>query len=428
MAGPFHAGSRHFYTFGMADPNVLRALEAAVERAPDDLALRTHLAGLLAEAADGRVAGLEHARYVLAAEPANHTALDIARRCAEATGQTDIAAGYAQLLRALGAAPAEAVPVGARDEPTDPELAAEIDAFVLNTLSDGVDVDTPELTLDDVGGLTEVKDQLRRSFIAPMRNPELRALYGKSLRGGLLLYGPPGCGKTFLASAVAGELRARFYALGLQDMLDMWLGSSEKNLHEAFETARRNAPCVLFIDEIDALGMKRTNLGRSAARNVVVQLLTELDGVGTDNDGVYVIGATNAPWDVDPALRRPGRFDRTLLVLPPDRPAREAILSLHLRGRPVEGIDVATIAAATEGFSGADLRLVCETAAEGALDDSIRTGTVRPIRMADVRDAAAATTPSTGPWFEVAANFVTFANATGEYDDLASYMKRRHLL
>ena len=155
------------------------------------------------------------------------------------------------------------------------------------------------------------------------------------MRGGLLLWGPPGCGKTFLARAVAGELGARFATVGLHQVLDMWLGNSEKQLHELFEMARRSSPCVLFFDELDAIGHSRMDLGRSAARNVVAQLLVELDGVERSNEGIFVIGATNQPWDVDPALRRPGRFDRTMLVLPPDAPAREAILRSNLRDRPI---------------------------------------------------------------------------------------------
>src|SRR4029453_7140596 len=141
-----------------------------------------------------------------------------------------------------------------------------------------------------------------------------------------------------------GELGARFLAVGLADVLDMWMGNSEKNLHELFETARRNAPCVLFFDEIDALGQKRSYTRHQAIHNVSVQLLHEMDSATSSNEGVFVLAATNHPWDVDTALRRPGRLDRTLLVLPPDPPARRAILALHLRDRPLQGVDLDRLA------------------------------------------------------------------------------------
>ncbi len=182
------------------------------------------------------------------------------------------------------------------------------------------DAERPGLQLADVAGLAEVKARLEAAFLAPMRNPDLRKLYGKSLRGGLLLYGPPGCGKTFIARAVAGELGARFMAVSFADVVDMYVGQSERNIREIFATARRNAPCVVFLDEVDAIGQKRSQLRTAPMRSAVNQLLLELDDVTGGNEGVFVLAATNHPWDVDSALRRPGRLDRTLLVLPPDEP------------------------------------------------------------------------------------------------------------
>ncbi len=208
----------------------------------------------------------------------------------------------------------------------------------------------------------------------------------------------------------------------------MYIGQSERNLHDLFNMARRSAPVVVFLDEVDAIGQKRSMTRNAGTRNVVNQLLSELDGVSDSNEGVYVVGATNQPWDVDPALRRPGRFDRTLLVLPPDAPAREAIFRYHLKDRPIEAIDVGRLAGSTEGFSGADIEHVCESAAEKAMMDGIRSGTVRMIGMPDLLAALSEVRPSTGPWFESARNVVQFANSDGTYNDLRDYMKRTRQL
>jgi SpoVK/Ycf46/Vps4 family AAA+-type ATPase len=276
--------------------------------------------------------------------------------------------------------------------------------------------------------MLDVKRRLDLSFLAPLRNPGLRAQFGKSLRGGLLLWGPPGCGKTYIARALAGELRASFYEVGLSDILDMWVGSSERNLSAIFDTARRNSPCLLFFDEIDALGHKRSQLrgGGSAMRGVVNQFLTELDGATNDNDDVFVLAASNHPWDIDPALLRPGRFDRAVLVLPPEREAREAILELHLRGKPIEPVNLDQIAAMTAGMSGADLALICDHATERAMQASMQAGTLRPITQADLLDAVADTATSVRSWMETARNYALFGNATGMYDELATYIKKHH--
>ena len=276
--------------------------------------------------------------------------------------------------------------------------------------------------------MTEVKQRLEAAFLAPMRNPDLRRLYGKSLRGGLLLYGPPGCGKTFIARAVAGELGARFIAVSFADIIDMFVGQSERNIHELFEIARRNAPCVLFLDEVDAIGQKRSQLRHTPMRSAVNQLLLELDDVSGNNEGVFLLAATNHPWDVDSALRRPGRFDRTLLVLPPDAAAREGVFRYHLKDRPVAGIDLAKLAKQTDGYSGADIAYVCETAAERALMDSVRRGEPRMIGTPDLEAAITEVRPSLGSWFDTARNVALFANEGGTYDDLAAYLRKRRLL
>ena len=218
------------------------------------------------------------------------------------------------------------------------------------------DVEASPLTLNDVGGMTEAKRAIELQFFGPLRHPELRQAFGKPLGGGLLMYGPPGCGKSFIARAIAGEMGAAFLNVTVADVLDMYVGVSESNMHELFLMARRRAPIVLFFDELDAIGMRRhADRGSQATRNTTVQLLAELDGVDSDNEGVYVLAATNRPWDLDTALRRPGRFDRSVLVLPPDEEARYAIFWHHLKNRPVSGIDLAWLAQHSDGLTGADI-------------------------------------------------------------------------
>ena len=428
------------------DDSLILALEAAVTAAPDNRALRLHLATVLLDAGRAKPA-LDHCGLVLAAAPDDLAALDLGARAAAAAGDEARAAGYRRVQVALGGAPGTPTTVAAGpaavaklvDDEVDPEPdtggagTAPAGLVVPLRVIDGgggiADVEISKVTLADVAGMEEVKRRLNLAFLAPLRNPEMMRAYGKSLRGGLLLYGPPGCGKTYIARAVAGELGASFIAVGLSDVLDMWLGNSERNLHEIFQTARRSAPSVLFFDEIDALGRKRTLQRHSAGANVVNQLLAELDGVGADNVGVFVLAATNHPWDVDAALRRPGRFDRTLLVLPPDLPAREAILRFALRDRPVEGgIDLPRFARRTEDFSGADLTHLAQSAAELAMEESLASGAVRPIGGTHFERALRELRPSTHAWIETARNYVMFANEGGVYDDLQAYLRARKKL
>jgi SpoVK/Ycf46/Vps4 family AAA+-type ATPase len=265
---------------------------------------------------------------------------------------------------------------------------------------------------------------LERSFLGPLRNPELHRKFGKRIGGGLILYGPPGCGKTLFARALAGELGARLVAIGLDDVLDMWFGESERRLHELFEEARKDAPTVLFLDEVDALGQRRSQLKGAAGRTLVNQLLAELDGLQNRNEGVYVLAATNHPWDLDPALRRPGRFDRLVFVAPPDEPARAAILALKLRDRLcAPTLDLARLARATDGMSGADLDAIVERATEFAIEAS-QAGPERPIDDATLARALREVRPSTRAWFDLARNYVLYANVGGVYEDLHAYLRK----
>jgi transitional endoplasmic reticulum ATPase len=279
------------------------------------------------------------------------------------------------------------------------------------------------ISFQDVGGMEEVKEEIRLKIIYPLTHADMYRAYGKSIGGGILLYGPPGCGKTHLARATAGEIQAGFIPVGLNDILDMWIGNSEKNLHEFFDRARKNQPCVLFFDEVDALAASRADLRHSGGRQLINQFLTELDGVQYSNEGVLILAATNAPWHLDTAFRRPGRFDRILFVPPPDAPARASILRLLCQGKPIADLDYQFLAQKTEGCSGADLKQVVDLAVEKKLQAAMKTGIPQPLTTKDLAAAASNVKPSTREWFSTARNYAVHANQDGNYDEILKYLK-----
>ncbi len=283
-------------------------------------------------------------------------------------------------------------------------------------------MEKPDINFDDVGGMQRVKDEIEIKIIRPLQHPDLYEAYGKKIGGGILLYGPPGCGKTYLAKATAGQVKAKFMKVGINDVLDMWIGNSEKQLHEIFEHARRNKPCVLFFDEVDALGASRTDMRQSAGRFLINQFLDELDGVSANNDGVLILAATNAPWHLDTAFRRPGRFDRIIFVEPPDAKGREIILQIILKGKPIDQIDYAAIAKATTDFSGADLTALVDICIEDKLRESFKSGKPEPIRTKDILSAVKKHKPTTREWFNSARNYALYSNESGLYDDILNYM------
>ncbi len=289
------------------------------------------------------------------------------------------------------------------------------------------DAERPAVTLADVAGLAEVKRHLDTAFLAPLRNPELAAAFGQKPGGSLLMYGPPGCGKTFIARAIAGDLGASFIHVTLADLLSKWVGESEKAIQSVFRNARAAAPCVIFFDEFDALGGRRTSGGGGSQtmRMLVTQLLEELDGVAGVNDGVYFLAATNRPWDIDSALRRPGRIDKTVLVLPPDAVARAAIVQGALEGRPADGVDVVAVAAATEGFSGADLSHLTTTVLQQAMVESMSSGELVPVTTDAMLAAVGGIIPSTTSWFDQVAPVLEYGVDDGTFDQLRAYRVKR---
>lgn len=404
------------------DP-VIRAIEAAIESSPRSSDLRLHLAGLLIAA--GRVDDARgQLEVVRAMDP---TQPKLAELDAEVAAQPAQPQPQPTQQPTQQSTPQPVPTPASSTDTTEPPSTEHAFAVVVDRglPTEIAEVERPKVTLDDVGGLDLVKKRLNASFLLPMKNPELSKMYRKSLRGGLMIYGPPGCGKTFIARAIAGELGAGFITAGPSELFGSFIGESEKAIHALFEQARAAAPCVLFLDEIDGLGAKRSSMSQSPyLRNILSQLLTEMDGVDGNNEGVYLLAATNQPWDVDAALRRPGRLDRTLLVLPPDLPARVAIFRVHLRGRPLEDIDLDVLAQNSDGLSGADIMYVCELAAESAMMDSLETGTPRSIRMGDFLDPLTTITPSTLPWLESAKTVVDYGTDDGTFGDLRAYLKK----
>ncbi|MGV3538327.1 MAG: AAA family ATPase [Rufibacter sp.] len=283
-------------------------------------------------------------------------------------------------------------------------------------------VERPTIKFKDVGGMEKVKEEIEMKIIHPLKHPDLYKAYGKKIGGGILMYGPPGCGKTMLARATAGEVNASFLSVGINDILDMWIGNSEKNLHQVFELARAQAPCVLFFDEVDALGASRTDMRKSGGRHLINQFLSELDGVEYSNEGVLILAATNTPWNMDSAFRRPGRFDRIVFVTPPDQPARQAILDVMLQDKPTNKINTEALAKKAKEFSGADLKAVVDVAVEQKLRESMKKGVPLPLEQNDLSKAMDQVRPSTKEWFGTARNYALYSNENGLYDEILEYL------
>lgn len=433
----------------------IETLREAVALSPENAPLRRHLGDLLSTAGRHEEA-LEEYRAALALDPSDELRLTLAQAFLS-LGRTGEAAVLVDAVLDAGAQSAGAFVLrsrlllnegdldGARDayrravaidgELADPRLAdllvtpedaaTRVEEELPAASGDVVDPDRTAVTFEDVGGMAEVKEEIRLKIIHPFQQPELYAAYGKTAGGGVLLYGPPGCGKTLVARATAGELSSAFLWVGLEDVLSMWFGESEQNLHELFEQARRSAPCVVFFDEVDALGARRSDMRSSPGRQLINQFLAELDGVSAENEGILFLAATNAPWHVDDAFRRPGRFDRVVFVPPPDRDARREIVRIHLQGRLQEQIDVDRIAARTEGYSGADIHALVDVAVEAKLTESMRDGVPRPITTDDLLRAARKRKATTSEWFQTARNYALHANQAGSYDAVLEYLGRR---
>jgi len=234
-------------------------------------------------------------------------------------------------------------------------------------------VQNPNVSWDDVGGLEQVKTELRECVQFPVEYPEKYIKFGMNPSKGVLFYGPPGCGKTLMAKAVASSCNANFISIKGPELLSKWVGQSESNLREIFDKARAASPCVLFFDEIDSVGVSRSSgSGNNVSGNMLNQMLAEMDGMNAKKN-VFVIGATNRPDQLDSALLRPGRLDQLIYIPLPDEESRYSILRATLRKSPIsKDVNLREMAIKTEGFSGADLTEICQRACKFAIKESIQ--------------------------------------------------------
>lgn len=231
--------------------------------------------------------------------------------------------------------------------------------------SDWIVKEKPKLRFDDVAGLEDVKTDIKLKMLYPFAHPELAQKFGIRAGGGVLLYGPPGTGKTMLAKATAGEIDAAFFVISPADILSKWVGEAEQNIKKLFDEAAQQPRSIIFIDEIEALVPARRDEGNSVMQRVVPQILQSIEGFGKAGNGATMLmGATNVPWQLDPAMMRPGRFDEKIYIPLPDRPARLKLLEIYLGKRPLASdVKFETLVDELNGYSGADIRYICDRSA-----------------------------------------------------------------
>jgi SpoVK/Ycf46/Vps4 family AAA+-type ATPase len=282
---------------------------------------------------------------------------------------------------------------------------------------------TPAVNFSHVGGMERMKKLASTNLLYPLQQKEKAAAYGKRFGGGILLYGPPGCGKSFIVEAMAGEAGLGLIKANIADILNMYVGNSEKNLRLLFEEARKNQPCILFFDEVEALGGTREGMHQHWEKTLVNQFLMEMDQLEKKKEQVLVIGATNAPWEVDHALRRSGRFTGIVFIEPPDSNARKELFRLYTKDiRMVGDLDYAGLAGQTAGFSCANIKAICEKARDIAWTDAVERGIDRKVSMDDFLKVMAEEKSDVKEWFEIARKGMDNPLFRETYKELGSYL------
>ena len=282
-------------------------------------------------------------------------------------------------------------------------------------------IERPKERFSDIAGLAKVKEKIADALIYPQKWKDYYVVYKKQAPRGLLLYGPPGCGKTYIVKAAAGETGAAFLNIKLSDVLKKWVGDTEQNIHRVFETASNYAPCIAFFDEIDGLGGERSSK-TPHQKNFCNQLLVELDGAEKLKEGVLIIGASNLPWDVDEALLRPGRLDALVLVPPPDLESRTQLLKMYTKDIPIDTIDFENLAKDMHGYTCSDIKLVCALASDRPFKEATKSGITRNITLEDFLEAKKAV-PCPNISFKKWLNKVKRSRKAQDFPELVALVK-----
>jgi len=353
------------------------------DKAIEDLTKVIELNPNLAEAYYTRGLVYEYKQDYAQAITEYNKALEVDPSYTKADSQRKVAESKKASIAAGGAAPG-GYPAGGGGAPQGVTPGAGGGEGEQGGLTKFKVMEKPKMNFKDVAGLEKIKEKIFENIVYPLKDPVLAKKYGKAAGGGIIFYGPPGTGKTYIAKAAAGECQSSFISVKMSDIVDMYAGNTEKNLHNAFETARQNKPCILFFDELDGIAGKREGMDQSFEKRSINQFLTELDGVDYSNEGILIVGATNAPWDVDAALRRSGRFSKTIYFPEPDKKTRETLLKLNLKNRPVDPkLRIGRIARMTDAYSSADVKALVDAAATIPWKEALKTGKERYIVFKD---------------------------------------------